>query len=194
MNADTTTLAIPAALQTVSPGQIIELDVRPVIAGGKDPLQLIMQAVRTLEPRQVLKVVNTFEPTPLIRLLGNQGYSSYVELIREDLIQTYFYRQTDGEVPVPQKDPQLADAWEVVYQRFSGKLETVDVRRLAMPLPMHTILDALEALPADKALFVYHKKIPVFLLPELAERGFNYLIRELSQQEVHLLIYKATHA
>ncbi len=40
-----------------------------------------------------------------------------------------------------------------------------------MPLPMHTILEALKTLPNDKALFVYHKRIPVFLLPELEEQA-----------------------
>ena len=59
-----------------------------------------------------------------------------------------------------------------------------------MPLPMHTILEALETLPADKALFVYHKRIPVFLLPELEERKFSYRIKEISNAEVHLVIYK----
>jgi hypothetical protein len=59
-----------------------------------------------------------------------------------------------------------------------------------MPLPMHTILEALETLPLGKALFVYHKRIPVFLLPELEQQGFNYRIQEISDAEVHLLIYK----
>jgi len=66
----------------------------------------------------------------------------------------------------------------------------VDVRQLEMPLPMHTILEALGTLPAEKALFVYHKRIPVFLLPELEERNLSYRIKEISETEVHLLIYK----
>jgi hypothetical protein len=55
---------------------------------------------------------------------------------------------------------------------------------------MHTILEALDSLPANEALFVYHKRIPVFLLPELEERKFTYRINEVSDAEVHLLIYK----
>jgi len=55
---------------------------------------------------------------------------------------------------------------------------------------MHTILEALETLPAEKALFVYHKRIPVFLLPELQERNLSYRVKEISETEVHLLIYK----
>jgi hypothetical protein len=59
-----------------------------------------------------------------------------------------------------------------------------------MPLPMHSILESLEKLPIEKALFVYHKRIPVFLLPELEEQGFSYRIKEINDAEVHLLIYK----
>ena len=59
-----------------------------------------------------------------------------------------------------------------------------------LPLPMLTILDELEKLPNGNALYVYHKRIPVFLLPELQERKFEYRIKEISDGEVHLLIFK----
>lgn len=55
---------------------------------------------------------------------------------------------------------------------------------------MMTILEKLEQLPKDKALFVYHKRIPVFLLPELKDRNFEYRINEISDADVHLLIFK----
>jgi hypothetical protein len=61
---------------------------------------------------------------------------------------------------------------------------------MGMPKPMHTILEALDHLPTDTALYVYHKRIPVFLLPELAQRGFEYRIKEISDGEVHLLIFR----
>lgn len=59
-----------------------------------------------------------------------------------------------------------------------------------MPMPMLTILELLENLPEDNALYVYHKRIPVFLLPELADRKLDYRIMEISEGEVHLLIFK----
>lgn len=60
-----------------------------------------------------------------------------------------------------------------------------------MPLPMLTILDELEKLPQTDALYVYHKRIPVFLLPELKDRKFEFRIKEISDGEVHLLIFKS---
>ena len=59
-----------------------------------------------------------------------------------------------------------------------------------MPAPMMTILEALNSLPTGFALFVNHKKIPVFLLPELKEKAFDFRIKELAPGEVHLLIFK----
>jgi hypothetical protein len=60
-----------------------------------------------------------------------------------------------------------------------------------MPLPMVTILSELEKLPEHKALFVLHKKVPVYLLPELKDRGFSYLIQNTPDDKVNLLIYRA---
>jgi hypothetical protein len=38
---------------------------------------------------------------------------------------------------------------------------------------MVTILNELEALPQGHALYVHHKKMPQYLLPELEERRFK---------------------
>ena len=170
--------------------KMIELDVRSVIESGKDPLDIIVKKVKTLETGSVLKIINSFEPTPLMHLLGKQGFESYAETISDDLVNTYFYKKSGINVLAENKETDHSKGWDEILNRFKGKLETIDVRALEMPLPMHTILEALETLPKDKALFVYHKRIPVFLLPELEEQQFSYRIKEISDAEVHLLIYK----
>jgi uncharacterized protein (DUF2249 family) len=73
---------------------------------------------------------------------------------------------------------------------FGDHIQKVDVRHLEMPQPMHTILEALDHLSSGTALYVYHKRIPVFLLPELVQRGFDYRIKEIKDGEVHLLIFE----
>ena len=55
---------------------------------------------------------------------------------------------------------------------------------------MVTILDELQHLQSGKALYVRHKKIPVYLLPELKERKFNYVFKQM-ESEVIILIYPA---
>jgi len=170
--------------------KMIELDVRSVIESGKDPLDIIVKKVKTLETGSVLKIINSFEPTPLMHLLGKQGFESYAETISDDLVNTYFYKKSGINVLAENIETDHSKGWDEILNRFKGKLETIDVRALEMPLPMHTILEALETLSMDKALFVYHKRIPVFLLPELEEQQFSYRIKEISDAEVHLLIYK----
>ena len=180
---------VPEFMKNIQADKIIELDVRTAIESGKDPLNIIVQKVKTLQTGDVLKIVNSFEPTPLIHLLGNQGFESFTEMISDELVNTYFYKKTDSAIPATTSTTNASD-WDEVLKRFSDKLETIDVRNLEMPLPMHTILESLENLSVGKALFVYHKRIPVFLLPELETQQFSYRIKEISDGEVHLLIYQ----
>jgi TusA-related sulfurtransferase len=181
---------MPEVLKTIRPEQLVKLDVRPVLAGGTDPFQLIMEKVKSLEDGQVLEVINTFTPAPLITVLKHQGFSAYAEMINEHLVQTYFFR--DGISPQPEttENDAVRFHWEEIMTRFKDNLVIADVRSLEMPQPMIAILKALETLPERMALFVYHKKLPVFLLPELAEKKFDYRVREIQPGEVHLLIFR----
>ena len=181
---------IPGFIKNLPPDKIIELDVRPIIETGKDPLNIIIQNVQNLKAGSVLKIINSFEPTPLIVLLGRQGFESYTEVINYQLVNTYFHKKTGKPVLYETEGKDHSRGWDEIADRFSGKIETIDVRELEMPLPMHAIMEALQKLKNDKALFVYHKRIPVFLLPELEEQNFNYRIREIREGEVHLIIYK----
>ncbi len=181
---------VPAFLHKVKEENIVLLDVRPIIEGGQDPLKNIMDAVKKVPSGGALKVINSFEPTPLIKLLEKQGYASFVDTISDDTVETWFYKEKEGSFDIPDT-PSNNEDWESVMERYSGRMVDVDVREMQMPMPMHTILESIETLPADKALFVFHKRIPVFLLPELKERGFDYRIKEISDGQVRLLIFKS---
>lgn len=180
----------PALLLQLEPGQLVSFDVRPVLSGGTDPLQQIMAKINELQDGQVLQIINTFKPVPLISLLMKKGYSSYTEVINENLVNTFFYKEEGNNTGGPFEADYKTGDWEIVKQRFSGKTRIVDVRQLEMPGPMLSILSELESLPEGEALFVHHKKIPVYLLPELSERNFDYRIREIREGDVHLLIFR----
>ena len=181
---------VPQFIKELEADHIVTLDVRSMLAGGNDPLKLIQQTVKGLQQGQVLKIINTFEPTPLIKLLEKQGFQCYTDAVEKDLVETYFYKTTtDGNVQLEAK-PDDTNDWDEVLRRFKNKLQQIDVRHLEMPLPMMTILEALEKIPADTALYVHHKRIPVFLLTELKDRHFDYRIKEVSDGEVYLLIFK----
>ncbi len=187
---ETTTKQIPAFIQTVKPEQVVQLDVRPILEAGNDPLKEIMAKVKALHPGEVLKIINTFAPTPLIAMLKKKGFQSWTDSVKPHLFETWFFRESATAKPEISLSPAGNEDWEQVKERFDGQLREMDVRDLEMPQPMMAILESLETLPPKNALFVAHKRMPVFLLPELAERGFDYRSRQLSDNEVHLLIFR----
>jgi len=50
----------------------------------------------------------------------------------------------------------------------------LDNRGLEPPLPMVKTLEALEQLPAGGRLKIHNDRVPVYLLPQLKERGASY--------------------
>ena len=166
------------------------LDVRPLIAKNEDPFAMIMSLVKLLDARMALEILNSFEPIPLIRILKTKGFNCLTVKDGEN------YR-TFIKVGIPQNGPSesnhticTSDEFENQLNKFNRNLIEVDVRDLEMPLPMVTILQEIGNITDDKALFVHHKKIPQYLLPELTERGFKSSILEIEEGNVKLLIYK----
>ncbi len=172
----------------------ITLDVRPIIASGADPFQKIMQAVNALNEGQTLSIINVFEPLPLISVLKNKGFQSWTMQVAPDEYHTFFKKNLSGNSELnaeKNSDIDSADSFDLKVIGFGSNIKEIDVRDLEMPEPMVTILNAIAVLPEDHALFVHHKKIPQFLLPELKDRGFDWLTREVSENYVHMLIYKS---
>jgi uncharacterized protein (DUF2249 family) len=54
-------------------------DVRPLLARGGEPFSRIRKRVDSLKPGEGLVVVAPFLPSPLIELLGSEGFVSKVE-------------------------------------------------------------------------------------------------------------------
>ena len=183
-------IPVPDFVQNRTDANTVDLDVRPVLEAGKDPLTMIMDILKEIKPGQILRLINSFDPIPLILLLERQGYQGYSEIVGEDLVHTYFYNPNQTDMIQPEVKLEN-EHWDEMVASFGDNIETIDVRNLEMPMPMLTILDRLDHLEANKALFVYHKRIPVFLLPELEERNFECRIKEISDGEVHLLIFNA---
>jgi hypothetical protein len=82
----------------------------------------------------------------------------------------------------------LPEDFEQMLESYKGFIKETDVRNLEMPLPMLTILELLESLPQNYILYVHHKKIPVYLLPEIEDKGFEYFINEIAEGDVKLII------
>ena len=174
---------------------VLELDVRPILSNGEDPLKAILEAAEKLQLNQCLKILNTFEPLPLISLLARKGFKCRVDRPEPDLVITWFVKTPGQQLDLGLSDDTSPIDFELDFDQalqsyIPSKLHTIDVRELEMPLPMLTILGHLEDLPAGEALLVHHKKVPAYLLPELKEKGFNYLLQEVGERKVNMLIFK----
>jgi len=150
-----------ADLQFQPPAEenVVTFDVRPILAINGDPLKAILAQIKGLNEHKCLKIVNTFEPIPLINLLRKKGFGAHTDTIATDVVETYFFRLESGVEEAPQSNHQdLYSNFSVILNKYQGRLRTIDVSMLEMPLPLHTILNTLSQLSIDEALFVHHKK------------------------------------
>lgn len=180
----------PVFLRQLPPQHTITLDVRPHIASGQDPFRLIIDAVKKLPAKQALQLVNNFEPTPLLAILKHKGFRYFVDKRNPNLVHTYFWREAAADLQTEITLEPDAAKFDDLLAAYAGNMRRVDVRYLDMPQPMVTILQELSQLADNEALFVQHKRVPQYLLPQLRERGFSISIKEAQAGEVYLLIYK----
>lgn len=167
----------------------ILLDVRDNLSKGNDPFNIIMKALSTLQGGHTLLLINSFEPFPLIKILERKKYIITVAHIDDNLVHTYLQKPGDA-INEDISDEVAADEnFDDLLLVYKGKMAETDVRNMPMPQPMLHILEQLEQLPVDMALFVYHKKVPMFLLPELKQNGYKYAIKQNSGT-VLMLIYR----
>lgn len=172
----------------------VELDVRPILAANKDPLKTILSAINNLKANEGLKLINSFEPVPLINLLREKGFDYTIVKPDPHTVITYFNRadsvlQAKIDLPEVKVSADMESFDRMLMQFPAEEIKYIDVRNLEMPTPMVTILESLGELKKGGALFVYHKKRPVFLLPELEKRGYKYLFKDMAEGNVNILIY-----
>lgn len=187
----------PLWLQDIAREAIDFYDVRPIIDNGADPLKEILHRFKEVTPGSILCIINSFVPTPLIHLLQQEkAEASFVETISPTEHHTYFLKkqeETAAAIP-PTAEKLMMDSHEAfneICKRFTPeRTKEVDVRELEMPLPMQTILAALEALPSNHALYVHHKRVPVYLLEELADKDYEIHIDNMAEGNVKMLIFK----
>lgn len=70
-------------------------DVRPLFKRGEEPLSPILERIRALDADAGLIIVAPFLPSPLIELLGSQGFASKVERGDRASWIVYFWRKND---------------------------------------------------------------------------------------------------
>ncbi|WP_224999160.1 DUF2249 domain-containing protein [Cesiribacter sp. SM1] len=85
---------------------------------GSDPQKEILAAVRALKQEQVLKIINTFEPTPLMVMLKKKGFQCWSHSIHHQYTETWFYREKEAAGPDASAVAASDDGWQEVRERF----------------------------------------------------------------------------
>ncbi|MBS1511035.1 MAG: DUF2249 domain-containing protein [Bacteroidetes bacterium] len=168
-----------------------QLDVRPSLAEGADPFKQIMKSLSEMKSGQTLLLINSFEPVPLIKILTAKGYHSAVFHEHNDLVHTYIRKSDENNETLTRSAPNELQhkSFDEILLKYRQVLVEIDVTELEMPQPMIKILDTIDHLPLNNALYVHHKKVPVYLLPELKERGYQHVIVH-EGTKVKMLIFR----
>lgn len=155
--------------------EIVELDVRPVLRAGGEPLTQIMEAVKNLAPGQDLRLFSPFMPGPLLQMLGAQGFRHEVKELAGGEWQVDFTASTgaDGEQAGAAADSAAAASVDAGAD-WPAPVREMDNRELDPPEPMARILAATETMARGEVLAALLCREPMFLFPELARRGHSW--------------------
>jgi len=172
----------------VSAANEVHLDVREDIRRGQEPFARIMATVKALGPEQALVLRAPFEPVPLFAALGKRGFAHWSEQSAPDDWTVWFYRE-------PSAPPSsVAVPGARAAASADGDMTVLDVRGLEPPEPMVQILERLDALEPGQRFVVLHERRPMFLYPQLDERGFLHETEELEPGLLRLVIRRPAPA
>lgn len=194
--------SLAAAMTAGTPdfqGPVTELDVREDLRKGEEPFSRIMDAVNSLASDGVLHLRATFEPVPLFHVLGRQGFAHHAVAHAPDNWSVWFFRPEAGasiappaSVATPALTPVPATVPATPPPAASAREIHLDVRGLEPPEPMMRTLEALESLPEGAVLVQHNVRVPQFLLPILAERGFAHEVQTTDDDGVYVRITRST--
>lgn len=103
---------------TTGGGQTVALDVRPILAMGEEPFDVIMNTANEIEPGGSLEVTAPFEPLPLYEVMARRGFAHATDVRSEAEFVVLFtptgitLESTVAEVHegFPSTAPVIADA------------------------------------------------------------------------------------
>lgn len=141
----------PEEREAAGPVGLLSLDVRPVLAAGRDPLADVLSALEGLSPDGALLLTAPFHPRPLLALLEGRGFRTSSA-------------EHDGVFEV-----------ELLAAQAPAPLE---LRQRSAPGPMEAVLAGSSELCPGGALIARLPRVPRMLLPHLEERGLAWTVVE----------------
>jgi uncharacterized protein (DUF2249 family) len=183
MKQTTTNSPQQAATPAERKVNVVILDVREDLQKGREPFSKIMSTVASLGDDDQLFLIAPFEPTPLFRVLGQQGFRHTVRTTEDGYCEVLFSREpqnsaaggTDTQPRGNSEDSSRRPLQNQPSQASSPQnLEEVEVdaRGLEPPQPLVKILEAVAILPDGARLRARTDRRPMHLYSRLEERGF----------------------
>jgi hypothetical protein len=167
---------------------VIEIDVRDDLRSGREPFSRIMSTVNSHYGNDVQHLRTIFEPEPLIAVLCKRGFAHESTAHAPDDWSMWFWLpETRNAAAVDVSDASTCDD-EV--PDADATTTYLDVRGFGPPEPMMRTLIALETLPPGHTLVQINTRVPQFLLPVLAERGFAW---ELDESPTDRVLVRIRH-
>jgi uncharacterized protein (DUF2249 family) len=148
--------------------EYIDVDVRPILRAGGEPLSFIMAALERLEPGQGVRLYATFKPVPLFAVMAERGFSHSAQPLDGGEWEVLFTPGAEAKPAAPVPGKAAFDDWPEPSVRL-------DNRDLEPPEPMVRILGAAEKLQPGETLSALLRREPVFLFPQLEKRGYRWL-------------------
>ena len=149
--------------------QVPLLDVREELRAGREPLQQILAFLKELPGGSPWRLLATFEPIPLLRLMAARGYQADSRRLADGDFEVSFRHGVSAE----KAQAVRADALITANQASAEPAVRLDNRGLQPPEPMMRVLDAMNRLAPGEILEVWNDRPPVFLYAELAARGYS---------------------
>lgn len=157
----------PAWVDRLDPATTPSIDVRAVIAAGEEPLHALMERARDIPPGDGFIIDAPFDPVPLRRVFARMGFNEHGEEIAPHHWRVWFRREAGAGAPGTDGRQRAARIWH------GEDGWHIDVRGLEPPEPMHAIVTLIETPAIAGPVFIHHERDPVYLYPELAERGWR---------------------
>ena len=150
-------------------GDVRRLDVRPLLARGEEPLHSLLELAGNVALSEVFVVEAPFDPAPLRRMFSHMGFEDHAEKISDNHWRIYFRRvASSAEADGAANGTKAARIWS------EAEGWHIDVSGLEPPEPMLAIISLIETPAIAGPIIVHHEREPVYLYPELAERGWRW--------------------
>lgn len=152
-----------------TPAPTMVLDVRPLLAAGREPRPAILQALESLRPGDTLQLLTPFPPQPLLALAASLGFA--VSTTRAD------------------------GGWSTLLQRGAAPNDAVvelDLRDLPPPEPFQRALAAAQKLGRAETLVLHTRFRPVHLLEHLATEGWLIESEEITSDHWETTLLRAS--